>query len=170
MANTNSEVSKRRLYFSLSLMGSLVTALAILTYQNYFLFVPFANGISVLSFLASLTILGWVSLLIAPPLILARGMDKGQTNAVSSKSEWTGRETLNLIVLGTLWTSTTLAIKVYGLVVSGSLWAGYLLTYPILIFVEWLLPGFYVFVALNLMSEAKKKKSGAGAGLSNQVN
>jgi hypothetical protein len=62
---------------------------------------------------------------------------------------------LLLIITSSLWTVSTLIIKIYGLVVFGQFWANYLVVYPILAFLEWVVPVYYVVLAVRLRRYTK---------------
>ena len=145
--------------FSASVSASLVVVLTALSLKSYFFFVPFETGFNFLSLMAALTLVGWILLVLAPPLLL-----------ISSPSKWTSRRTVLLIVSATVWTFATSAIKIYGLVVTGRLWADYLALYPIMIFVEWILPAFYVLLALNLSRQSKRAALAASVSATPQHN
>jgi hypothetical protein len=133
------EDSQANFNFQISLYASLVVCLVALSFQSYFLFVPFANGVNFLAVMAFLTQIGWLLLVAVPPLLLSK-----------KSANWTGGRVALFIFASTLWTVSTLIIKIYGLVTAGQLWASYLVAYPIMIFVEWILPIFYVVLAVRL--------------------
>ena len=138
--------------FTTSLFASVVVLLTALSLKSYFFFVPFETGFNFLSLMAALTLVGWILLVAAPPLLL-----------LSPQSKWTSRRTALLIVSASVWTFATTAIKVYGLAISGRLWADYLALYPIMIFVEWILPAAYVLLALSLQKQSKRSAAAASA-------
>ena len=117
-----------------------------LTFKSFFFYVPFANGFSVLGLFQSIALLGFVSLIAAPPLFFA------------SSSNW-GRAKFALFAASvSLWTLGTLLIKVYGLITAGKLWANYLLVYPVMIYFEWIAPVFYIFLGLAFYRSSKGTK------------
>jgi hypothetical protein len=135
--------------FRVSLVASLISVLVILSFQSYFLFVPFENGFNFLSLMGAITIVGWVLLIFGPSLVLFGG---------AKNAPWSLWRSISLIFFGTLWTAATTVIKIYGLAVSGQLWASYWLSYPILLFVEWLLPIYYVLLSIRLLRASSPKK------------
>ena len=126
-------------YFRTSIYASTIVVLIALSFKSYFLFVPFQYGVNLLSTLGFLSLLGWISLAAVPPLMLA-----------SKSSSWGVGKSVLLIIASSMWTLSTLVIKIYGLATAGQLWASYLILYPILIFVEWILPIYYIVVAIRL--------------------
>jgi hypothetical protein len=117
----------------------MIVVLTALSFKSYFLFVPFQYGFNLLSTLGFISLIGWLSLTVVPPLMLA-----------SRSASWGVGKSVLLIVASSLWTLSTLIIKIYGLATAGQLWASYLILYPILIFVEWILPIYYVVIAIRL--------------------
>ncbi len=141
---TLTEPASQNQYSRISIYASLLVALISLSFKSYFYFIPFQNGVNLLSILGFFSLAGWVLLAIVPPLLLN-----------SNLSKWSIGKSTMLIIASSIWTLSTLAIKIYGLATVGQLWASYLLLYPILIFVEWILPIYYIVVAVRL---AKAKR------------
>ena len=124
--------------FKVSIAASAVTALIILSFRQYFFYIPFQNGFDAISTFGFLALLGWISLVVVPPIVL------------SGAEKWTTRRHVIFLISVLMWTGSTLAIKIYTLSTVGQIWADYLVAYPALFFVEWLLPGYYVFLAVTL--------------------
>lgn len=124
--------------FMLSLAASVIGALAILSFPRYFFYVPFSSGINTGSVLAFMTMIGWISLLLAPPLF------------VGLTVMWSKRRSYWLMASVLLYPVATVMVKISSLVLYGEIWAEYLVTYPILFFLEWLLPAAYVYLAIRL--------------------
>jgi hypothetical protein len=120
-----------------SLIASVVTAFTALSFPQYFLVAPFANGVNLLSWLGFVTTLGIVSLIVLPPLFLRR-------------DSWSKAKTIFFVFFVSLFTLSTALIKIYTLVTMGTVFADYLILYPILFFIEWILPILYVSLAFRL--------------------
>ena len=118
--------------------------MVVLSFRDYFLFVPFKNGVDFLSVMGALSIVGWVLLILGPPFLLA-----------NRTVPWGNSRVWLLIATSTLWTFSTLLIKIYGLIAFGQFWGTYLIYYPILFLVEWVLPIFYVAMAFKLRKSEK---------------
>jgi hypothetical protein len=131
--------------FRLSLAASLVSALIILSFRQYFFYLPFQNGFNLLSILGFLALLGWISLVIVPPILLLE------------TENWTLRRHVLFLISVSVWTLSTLAIKIYNLLTFGQIWADYLILYPALFFVEWLLPAYYIYLSLSLRNAFVKE-------------
>ena len=121
-------------HLHLSILISVFLFLVTLTFKSYFFFKPFEAGLSLLSLLQFLTIIGWISLIALPPLYF------------SSEYKWTQSKFYSFLGLTTLWTTSTVLIKVYTFVSFGQIWAGYLSTYPVMFFFEWIAPAVYVWI------------------------
>ena len=132
-------------HLHLSILISISLFLVTLTFKSYFFFKPFANGFNLLSILQFLTIIGWISLIAIPPLYF------------SSEYKWTPAKYFSFLGLTTLWTTSTLLIKVYTFVSFGQIWIGYLTTYPIMIYFEWIAPIVYLLIATKNYKPASLK-------------
>jgi hypothetical protein len=128
-----------------TLAGSFMVFLIILSLRDYFLFVPFKEGFNFLAFMGFLTILGWILILIVPPIVILS----------SKEGHWAAWKTYTLIVSSTFWTISTLIIKIYGLLAFGQLWTGYWIAHPIMLFLEFLLPAYYIWLAVRFQRNVK---------------
>lgn len=129
--------------FKVSLAASVISVLVTLSFPQYFFFVPFANGVNVMSTLGFLSSVGLIAMIVLPPIFL---LDVDQ---------WSRTKNVYFLIAVTTWTLTTVAIKIYTLATLGRIWADYLVLYPVLFFIEWLLPIFYVILAFKLRSSQK---------------
>jgi hypothetical protein len=121
-----------------SLIASVVTAFTVLSFPQYFLVAPFASGVNILSWLGFVTTIGIVSLIVLPPLFLLR------------RDSWSKAKTIFFVFFVSLFTLSTALIKIYTLVTMGTVFADYLILYPILFFIEWILPILYVILAFKI--------------------
>lgn len=135
--------------FFVSLMLSVVSATIVLSFRQFFLYVPFAGGVSFREIFAFVSQVGWISLLVVPPLLLRR------------VEGWSRLKTAVLIASASLYTFATLAIKANNVAMYGDPFAMYLLNYPALLFLEWLLPAFYIGSALLLRNLAIRSAASA---------
>lgn len=117
-----------------SLLFSVSLFLITLTFDNYFYYLPFRFGFNLLSFLQFLTICGWILLIAAPPLFLA------------SEFKWTRLKFWLFLSSVSLWTISTLFIKIYTLFSIGQIPYQYLVAFPIMIYFEWIIPILYVYI------------------------
>lgn len=124
-------------HLQLSILLSVSLFLITLTFRGYFYYTPFSSGFNLLSILQFLTICGWILLVAIPPL------------AFSSEFKWSSAKYWFFLFSVTLWTLSTLLIKVYTVTTLGTLNYQYLTTFPILIYFEWLVPALYVYLAFN---------------------
>lgn len=134
---------KRLSTFVVSVFMSVIGATIVLSFQRFFLFVPFSGQVAWFRELfAFLSQVGWVLLLVVPPLLL-RKVDA-----------WSIAKTSALIASATLYPASLLVLKIYFLVSFGDTYAVYLVNFPALFFLEWLLPAFYVTCAVLLRRDA----------------
>jgi hypothetical protein len=125
----------------LSLTMSFVLVLIVLSFKSYFLFVPFTGGyLAILQFLMQV---GMVLLIVAPPVLL-----RNRADLSNAWRAW-------FIVSTTMWTVTTLAIKLATFISFGEVWYQYAITYPIFLFLDWILPGIYLWMFFKLVRAPK---------------
>jgi hypothetical protein len=129
----------------MSVLASVFVVGVVLTFPNYFFFTPFAKGFSLLGLLQFLTIIGWISLIVTP-LVMFR----------SDEVLWSRNRFYIFTVLVSLWTISTLLIKIYNFSNFGLWFAGYLWIYKIFIVFEWLLPAFYIWLATDFLDPDDK--------------
>ena len=67
-----SQVAKKaeRPFFLTSIVMSITVVSSAVSFPQFFLFVPFVSGVTLLTTLGFLTLLGWVLLAALPPLLL----------------------------------------------------------------------------------------------------
>lgn len=123
--------------FEISLALSVITVLVILSFPSYFLYLPFQDGIGLFAVLGFFALLGWVCLVVLPPVFFA------------DVKRWTTKKNIAFIAVVSLYTLSTLGVKLASLITIGEFYGDYLIIYPVLIFIEWILPVFYIFVALR---------------------
>lgn len=135
-----------RPYFLISGVITVVILATVLSFPQFFLFIPFDGGLNFLAFMGFLTLLGWIGLAVIPPIVLL-----GRAETLSRF----GAVLLAVSVL--IYPLSTSTIKIYGLATTGQFWGQYLFTYPILLALEWLLPIFYLYIALRVYRGAKNR-------------
>lgn len=92
-----------------------------------------------------MTMLGWISLLVAP-LVMFRSDDL----------VWERSRFYIFAILVSLWTLSTALIKIYNYVNFGLWFADYLWVYKIFIIFEWIVPAFYIWLASDLLNPSEK--------------
>ena len=125
---------------------SFVLVLVILSFKDYFIFVPFKDGFSLLATLQFLTQIGILCLILCPPFFLLK------------ESNFTVLWRTGFVICISLWTLSTLAIKLYTLINFGQIWYEYLVAYPIFLFLDWVLPGIYIWMLIKLTSKPKSRR------------
>jgi hypothetical protein len=129
--------------FGVSVATSIVTIFVVASFPKYFFYVPFANGVDALSFFSFTSMVGWIALVVAPPLFLWKPKVWGTPKAVF------------FILLTLFYTLSTLGVKAASLALYGKIWADYLVVYPVLALIEWGFPIFYILVSIRLSSNAR---------------
>ena len=133
-------------HLQLSILLSISLFLITLTFKAYFYYTPFSSGIGLLPLLQFLTLCGWIALVAAPPLFLA------------SEYRWTTLKYWGFLLCVTLWTISTLIIKLNTLINIGTINYQYLTTFPIMIYLEWIVPAIYVYIAVTYYKPIPKQK------------
>lgn len=119
----------------LSFLTALYTLFIVLSFREYFFFVPdFSRPHPEIAFVQVFTALGWIFLIVLPPLALANW------------SKWS-RGAPMLILLGALlWPLSTLTIKALNLFHYGNPYVGYLGEHPLFLVMEYGIPALYLYI------------------------
>mgnify|MGYP000455707615 CR=1 FL=1 len=123
----------------ISALISLVMVLHVLTYKSFFFINPFSAVTPWLAFEQVLSMLGWISLILAPPLLLLY-------------KEKLGRFNLFFLLSWLIWPVAIVLIRVSLLASTGNAFVGYLSTYPIFIFSDIVVPVIYFMMWRRLRS------------------
>ncbi len=116
-----------------SLVISAVLALVVLSYRDWFFFVPIlSNGLNAISVIQIFSTVGWVSLILIPPFMIyqERGF-AGSRGAVFLGS-------------ALLWPLATVLIALVTFATFGKFYLDYLAQSPIFFFMDILAPAYYV--------------------------
>lgn len=124
-------------FFPVSLIISAVILLTVLSFPEYFFFIPgVPDGFTIFSFMQVFSTLGWVSLILTPPLMLG----------FSNLANW-GKVRSSLFLVGvTLWTAATLIVQIITLALYGEVWLEYMIVYPIFFFMSVIAPAIYITI------------------------
>ena len=122
-------------YSTLSFVTSLYTLFIVLSFREYFFFVPdFSRPHPEIAFVQVFTALGWIFLIVLPPLALVNW------------SKWS-KGAPRLILLGALlWPLSTLTIKSLNLLHYGNPYVGYLGEHPLFLMMEYGIPALYLYI------------------------
>jgi hypothetical protein len=122
-------------YSTLSFVTSLYTLFIVLSFREYFFFVPdFSRPHPEIAFVQVFTALGWIFLIVLPPLALVNW------------SKWS-KGAPRLILLGALlWPLSTLTIKSLYLLHYGNPYVGYLGEHPLFLVMEYGIPALYLYI------------------------
>jgi hypothetical protein len=116
----------------LSLVISGVLVFQILTFPTFFFLNPFSNSLSVFLTVAQIaTMVGWILLLIAPPVLLALRETIGKNF------------TLYLSIVALVWPAALLLVRFAVLSLTGDPAINYLFNYPIFMFSDIVVPILY---------------------------
>ena len=122
-------------FSSLSVFTSIYILFIVLSFREYFFFVPdFSRPYPEIAFVQVFTALGWIFLILLPPLALANW------------SSWS-KGAPRLILLGALlWPLSTLTIKGLYFVHYGNPSVGYLREHPLFLLMEYGIPALYLYI------------------------
>ncbi len=129
-------------YRNLSYVISVVLVLVCLTFFGFFFNDPLQAGLSALTVTQFSSQFAWVFLVIGPPLLLSLGRWDTLTKTV-------------FLVTALFWPATLLLIRIVLTVQVGDPYLGYLVTYPIFIFTDILVPGLYVWIWVAVVRETR---------------
>jgi hypothetical protein len=104
-----------------------------LTFLGFFFTDPLQYGNTVLAFVQYISQFAWVSLVVLPPILL-------------SVRAWNALIKITFLVAVLAWPVTLITIRVLLLVETGDAYLSYLMSYPIFIFTDILVPLIYVFI------------------------
>lgn len=118
-----------------SVLTSIYISFIVLSFREYFFFIPnFSRPYPVIAFVQVLTALGWISLIVLPPL------------ALLNWSRW-GRHGSTMLLIGALvWPLSTLTIKALYLSFYGNPFIGYMGDHPLFLLMEYAIPGLYLCI------------------------
>jgi hypothetical protein len=122
-------------YPMLSFFTSVYMLFIVLSFREFFFFVPdFSRPHPEIAFVQVFTALGWIFLIVLPPLALAKW------------SSWR-KGAPRLILLGALlWPLSTLTIKALHFVHYGNAFVGYLGEHPLFLLMEYGIPALYLYI------------------------
>ncbi len=132
------EPSLNLVLLAVGILGTLIFATTILTYQDFFLFNPLESADSTRRIFLLLTTVGWVTSLIGPLVVLA-------LNALGKP-----KATELLVWFALAWPVSLIINHLALLIQTHKLFLGYLGVYPIFIVTDIALPILYVLIARYL--------------------
>ena len=122
-------------YFRFSLLTSIYLFFIVLSFREYFFFLPnFSRPQTLIALTQIFTTIGWVALILAPPILLRKmqAMNK-------SKS-------LLFLVSVLIWPLSTLTIKALNYYYFKALYIDYLGIHPLFILFEYVIPALYIYM------------------------
>ena len=122
-------------FIVVSALTSIYTVSIVLSFREYFFFIPnFSREYPVIAFVQMLTALGWISLILLPPIALLNWSRLGRLAP------------LLLVVGAIIWPISTLMIKVLYLLFYGNPYIGYLGDHPLFLLMEYGIPALYLYI------------------------
>jgi hypothetical protein len=116
-----------------SLVITVVLALTVLSYRDWFFFVPIVgNGLNVISVLQVFSAIGWVSLILVPPFMIWQ------------QRGFAGVRKVIFLASALLWPVATILIAFATYITLGKFYLDYLKDSPIFLFMDLLAPGYYL--------------------------
>ena len=118
-----------------SILTSIFNFFIVISFRQYFFFVPnFDRPHSIIAFVQVLTALGWILLIIVPPFVLLKWSDLGKSGPFL------------LLISALIWPISTVLIKILNLSFYGNPYMGYMKDHPLFVLMEYLIPGFYLYI------------------------
>lgn len=126
-------------YFELSLLTSLYLFLVVISFRNYFFFLPnFSRSEKPIAFTQVMTTIGWVALISIPPLLLR------------NSQRWGKFYSFTFLATALIWPLSTLTIKLLNLIYFGTPYVGYLSAHPLFLLMEFAVPAFYIYLWVKI--------------------
>ena len=122
-------------FIAQSVFTSIYILFIVLSFRGYFFFLPnFSRTHQIIAYVQVFTTLGWIFLILLPPIALWKWSDWGKFGP-------------SLLLIGALWWPvSTLAIKLLNFSFDGNPYVAYLVERPIFLLMEYIIPGFYLYV------------------------
>ena len=118
-----------------SIFTSIFNFFIVISFREYFLFLPnFSRTHQIIAYVQVLTALGWILLIIVPPIVLLRWSDLGKLGPIL------------LLISALIWPISTILIKILNLSFYGNPYMGYMKDRPLFVLMEYLIPGFYLYI------------------------
>jgi hypothetical protein len=140
MSNARGKVSRfnPRGYFEFSLITSVFLFLVVLSFREYFFFLPnFSRPQKLIALTQIFTTMGWILLIVAPPILLNKSQRLSRFNS------------LLFLLSALIWPISTLTIKVLNYYYFESMFLDYLGNHPVFLLFEYVVPAIYVYMWRN---------------------
>jgi hypothetical protein len=134
-------------YRNVSLILSTVLFLTMLSFISFFMYNPFAAGVSILALAQAASLLGWVLLTVLPPLLLSVEI-KFRTFSVL------------FLISALLWPAALILIRFVLFVQIGDPAMTYLYSFPIFLFTDIIVPILYVLMWRSISRTVLPTKAG----------
>jgi hypothetical protein len=121
--------------FRFSLLTSIYLLFIVLSFREYFFFLPnFSRPQTLIALTQIFTTIGWIALIVAPPILLRKSQVMGRSRS------------LLFLASVLIWPLSTMAIKVLNYYYFDAPYIDYLGVHPLFILFEYVIPAVYVFM------------------------
>jgi hypothetical protein len=140
----------------LTLLVSLVFALEIWTFHNFFFFNPLEAGYPLVSIAQFCWFVALIAVITVPPVVILQAQNEGRVAQ------------LLFGVAAIMWPASILFIRIAALISTGNTYMAYLIDYPIFLFTDLAVPVLYIWMwrcfvrTQNPSSENSKVKMHSG--------
>jgi hypothetical protein len=122
-------------FAAISFLTSIYVLFIVLSFREYFFFIPtFTRPHPVIAYVQVLTAIGWVLLILLPPLALLK------------RSSWSRGASWLILISALVWPISTLIIKVLNFFFYGNPFVGYLGDHPLFLLMEYGIPALYLYI------------------------
>jgi hypothetical protein len=126
-------------FYVLSLVISIYLFFTVISFRNYFFFIPnFDRQEKLIAFMQVMTTIGWISLILLPPILLRR------------RQQWSKFSSLAFLLSSLIWPASTMSIKILNFIHFGSPYVGYLNAHPLFLLMEFAVPAFYIYLWVRI--------------------
>jgi hypothetical protein len=121
--------------FRFSLLTSIYLLFIVLSFREYFFFLPnFSRPQTLIALTQIFTTIGWIALIVAPPTLLRKSQVMGRAKS------------LLFLASVLIWPLSTMTIKVLNYYYFDAPYIDYLGVHPLFILFEYVIPAVYVFM------------------------
>jgi hypothetical protein len=121
--------------FRFSLLTSIYLLFIVLSFREYFFFLPnFSRPQTLIALTQIFTTIGWIALIVAPPTLLRKSQVMGRAKS------------LLFLASVLIWPLSTMIIKVLNYYYFDAPYIDYLGVHPLFILFEYVIPAVYVFM------------------------
>jgi hypothetical protein len=132
----------------ISMLIGIVLVLMTLTFMKFFFFNPFLGGFNILGVFQFVSIIGWIALVLVPPVIL------------NLRRTFTKNMSLILLIATFIWPAAVVLIRITLLIEVGNPYLTYLVQYPLFLFSDIVVPVIYFVIWKRLKADEGSNSAG----------